>query len=325
MATDSSKQKTAETSPTETSDRNLMKGPIRTRQESITVGTAAFLAVPTNKVFDVLRGIWTVSKGQPPLTNQELMIGMALIVRYELDPFAREIYVTRDKKGRLMTIIGVDGWIRILDRTDHYDGFERIEEEDKDGNLISVETIIHSKERKYPARYKARMDEYMKLGGFMAGTIPRHMLGIFSLRHAGRLFIPMGTVVTEEEARYMQADAEPAKTLDDLTKEMGDRSGVNLVYRELVNNGAAAARKPAEPVTEAEPAFDAPSAEEVANAQHQLAEEFIQELGKADSKSRVEELAKGINEAYVAHTLREDQFHQLDELVVAVKVALNKV
>ncbi len=302
------KKTTTETSTTGTSDRDLMKGPVRTRQQSITADTAAFLGVPAGKVFDVLRGVWTVTKGQPPLTDQELMVGMAIVARYELDPFAREIYVTRDKKGRLMTIIGVDGWIRILDRTEHYDGLEQIEEEDKDGNLLSVETTIYSKKRSHPARYKARMDEYMRLGGFMIDKIPRHMLGVFSLRHAGRLFVPMGTVVTEEEARYMQADAEPAKTLDDLTKEM-----------------ETPVTETDPPATETEPEVNPPTADEVKADQAQLADEFADELGKADTASRVEELSKGIGEALSAGTFTHRQAAQLELLANAAKERLSKV
>jgi len=191
----------------------LKRGEYTERQRSITEGTAAFLGVPPDKVFGVLRGVWTTSKGQPALSDQELMVGMALVQRYGLDPFAREIYVTRDKKGRLMTIIGIDGFIRILDRTDHYDGFEQFDIKDGQGNLTGITTTIYSTKRSHPATYPATAAEYSKLGGFMAGQIPTHMLRLFSLKHAARLFVPLGTVVTAEEARVMgYQEAEPDAT-----------------------------------------------------------------------------------------------------------------
>jgi len=174
--------------------------------------------VQPKDVFDVLRGIWSVTKGDPPLSNHELMVGMALIARYELDPFAREIYVTRNK-GRLMTILGVDAWVKILNRTEHYDGFDQILQESPDGSLESVETVIYSKRRKHPAKYRAYAREYAKLGGFVAKQIPDHMLRLFSLRHAARLFVPLGGCVTEEEAQWMAAGDRgqvESTTLDDL-------------------------------------------------------------------------------------------------------------
>jgi hypothetical protein len=226
---------------------------------------------------------------------------MALVARYGLDPFSREIYVTRGKKG-LMTILGIDGWIRILDRTDHYDGFDQILVMGDGDEILSVETIIYSKKRSHPARYKAFASDYKKLGGFMLEKIPGHMLRIFSLKHAGRLFVPMGTVVTQEEAAWMQSETdEPAKTLDDLTKEI--ETPVDVA---------------------AEPESNPPTAEEVKADQAQLADEFASELGKADTASRVADLAQGIHEALVVGTLQADTRKGLEELVRAAKEKLSK-
>ena len=189
------------------------------RAASTRAKAAAFLGCDPKKISDVLRGVWTVTKGEPVLTDQELIVGMALVARYELDPFAREIYVTRGKKG-LMVILGIDGWIRVLDRTEHYDGFEQ-EEEFEDGKLVSVTTRIFSTKHSHPAAYTARMSEYLKLGGFVANTCPMHMLGIFSLKHAARRFVPLGGCVTEDEARWMgQADGPVANSLDEVTERI---------------------------------------------------------------------------------------------------------
>lgn len=176
------------------------------RQQSVARTTAAFLGVPPDKVCTLLQNVWRVTKGQPPLSPQEMFCGMSLIARYGLDPIAREVYVTRDKTGRLITIVGIDGWIKILDRTDHYDGFEQEIATDDSGKVVWVETKIHSTRRSHPAVYRAYMDEYVKLGGYVAAQIPSHMLRIFSLRHAARMFTPLGGAVTEEEARWMGAD-----------------------------------------------------------------------------------------------------------------------
>ena len=174
------------------------------RVQSIRATAASFLGVPPDKACDMLRSVWKTSKGQPELTDNDMFMGMSLIARYGLDPIAKEVYVTRTKGG-LATIIGLDGWIKILDRTDHYDGFEvEFETDQKTGEVTSVETIIHSTKRSHPTRYKAFRKEYETQGGFVSGSMPLHMLRIFSLRHAARLFAPVGgSVVTEDEARWM--------------------------------------------------------------------------------------------------------------------------
>jgi len=173
------------------------------KRRSLTATAAAVLGVAPEKLCGLLRNVWQTSKGSPPLTDQEMFQGISMIARYELDPIAREVYVTRTSKG-LVTIIGLDGWIKILDRTDHYNGFTVEIHEDDKGVVQWVETAIHSTKREHPAVYRAYAAEYRKVAGVVANSLPVHMLRIFSLRHAARLFVPLsGQVMTEEEAAYM--------------------------------------------------------------------------------------------------------------------------
>jgi hypothetical protein len=197
------------------------------KRQSIASTAAAQLGVEPNKVCELLRNVWKTSRGSDPLSDHELFQGMSLIARFELDPITREIYVTRDGKGRLLTIVGIDGWIKILDRTPHYDGFDQELEFSEDGKtLIAVETTIFSKERSRPAKYKAYANEYARVSGMVAKSMPWHMLRLFSLRHAARLFTPLGgNVVTEEEAEFIKkqdqrSEAAPTTQADKLVDRL---------------------------------------------------------------------------------------------------------
>ena len=187
-------------------DALLAKSP---KQQSIRNTAAQFLGVPPERVCDLLTNVWRTSKGQPELTPAEMFVGMSMIARFGLDPIAREVYVTRTSKG-LCTIIGIDGWIKVLDKTPGYDGFEQeIHVKEGTEEIDWVETRIYSTTRSRPTCYKAFASEYRKVSGIVAQSLPSHMLRIFSLRHAARLFTPIGgAVVTEEEARWMDAYAE---------------------------------------------------------------------------------------------------------------------
>jgi len=208
----------AETQANPTQVTEEQKGPLDeaiaiTQRRSIRNATADRLEVPHDKVCDLLRNVWSVTKGNPPLTDQEMFSGMSMIARFDLDPIAREVYVTRDNKGRLMTIVALDGWMKILDRTDHYDGFETLMkwEDEAETKIKSVTVTIHSTKRSHPAVYEAFEKEYAKLGGFMRGNIPWHMLRIFALRHAARLFTPLGgNVMLQEEADWINKGRPPA-------------------------------------------------------------------------------------------------------------------
>lgn len=170
------------------------------KRASVRQKAGLMFGVPPDKVIPLLQSLWKTSKNEPDLTAQEVWVGLELISRYELDPFAKEIYVTRSK-GKAIVLIGIDGWVKILDRTEHYDGFEQIHERDEKGNLEWIETRIYSKDRSYPSVYRAYMSEWKSQGGMKWKDIPQHMLNVLSFRHAARLFVPIGgNVITPEEA-----------------------------------------------------------------------------------------------------------------------------
>ncbi len=187
---------------TTTESTSVLDAAIAATEKNLTLTekAAASMGVPAESLLTILRGVWTTSKDEPDLTQADMFVGIGIVAKYDLDPIAREIFVTKSK-GKLITIIGIDGWIKILDRTDHYDGYEMEIHEDENGVIDYVDATIHSKVRKHPSTYRAFRSEYSKLSGFMYQKIPIHMLRLFALRHAARLFVPLGgTVMTQEEA-----------------------------------------------------------------------------------------------------------------------------
>ncbi len=240
-----------------------------TSKQSIANSAAQFLGVPPHKVCALLRNVWKTSKGQPDLTDDEMFVGMSMIARYGLDPIAKEVYVTRSSKG-LMTIIGIDGFIKILDRTDGFDGFEQEigwTGEGKDKDIEWVETRVFSKLRSHPTVYRAFACEYSKLSGMVAKLIPWHMLRLFSLRHATRLFTPIGgTVMTGEESRWINE----AKCEDSATP-VSD----GLTPRLAPPKPEPPKVEAAEPEHETEPA-DLPD-------QESLVAEYMMDIGTADT------------------------------------------
>jgi len=316
---------------TETETERLLKtGPVRTRQENIQEGTASFLGLHPSKVVDVLRGVWTTSKGQEPLTASEIGAGMALISRYELDPFNREIYVTRDKQGRLMIIIGLDGWIRVLDRTDHYDGFEQELIFDDDGELTEVVTRIFSKKREHPATYRAYAKEYARLGGYMREKIPWHMLRIFSLKHAGRLFVPLGSVVTEEEAHWMgSTEPESDNTAKHIEQARAAREQPPPPPLPKIPPPPPAARvePPFQPPTEAEAETHKDRTVAIAKEiyptpgdQAATAEEMCERIGNVVSLSSVEQFECDVVKCVEQHKISQTHAVELSELITAARV-----
>jgi hypothetical protein len=264
------------------------------RIQSIRATAAQFLGVPPDKVCSLLRNVWRTSKGEPELTDNEMFAGMSMIARYGLDPIAKEIYVTRSSKG-LMTIIGIDGFVKILDRTDGYDGFEQEMGWNGD-DLEWVETRIYSGKRTHPTTYRAFASEYARLAGIVAKSIPWHMLRLFSLRHATRLFTPIGgSVVTEEEARWMNAYQPTATVLPQKTSRT-ESLAERLTRRNEPNRPANGERSPdVSDANQEPPASDPLAAEERQLQSDQTEREYMAEILphitiQADADKTVQEI-----------------------------------
>ncbi|KKM85203.1 hypothetical protein LCGC14_1291370 [marine sediment metagenome] len=265
------------------------------RQKAVLDQASEVMGVPPDRVLALLRHKWKVSKDQDPFTDWELFLGASMIGRYLLDPITKEVYLGRAKDGRLMIIVGIDGFIKILDRTDHYDGFEQTYEfDEKTGQMVWCETTIYSTKRSHPTVYKGFASEYAQLAGFMYKKIPWHMLRLFSLRHATRLFTPMGAVVTEDEAERMgraSSDQQtPPTTLDDLLDRMEQPAQQQA---EQPSNGSAESAEPSEP--------------EVAGAQETPQAEAEEDVNEAMLKTYQDVFKKKTSKISCTNLLEEAQ------------------
>lgn len=227
-------QTTAPAAETQTVDPALLEAAIAAteRRQSLKEQAADYLQVPVDNMYAMLRHKWKTKKDEDPFTDGELFMGLSLIVKYDLDPMAKEIYLGRAKDGSLMIIIAIDGWIKIVHRTGDYNGHTQEMHFDEKGDLEWVDTTIYSRTREHPTVYRGFAVEYMRLGGFMKSSIPWHMLRLFSFRHAARFFAPIGgAIVTEEEAGWMRrettGESPPADSLGDLTDELNAKAAAD--------------------------------------------------------------------------------------------------
>lgn len=291
---------------------DLLEKTIEATRDGVEEAVAKRLRVSSTDIYELLRNVWTVTKGQKPLTKLEMFEGMSMIARFDLDPISREIYVTRDNKGRLMTLIAIDGWVKILDRTDHYDGQDvTIKfQAGKEGDLsavVSVTTEIFSKTRSHPAKYEAFAAEYANLGGFMLDKIPLHMLRIFSLRHAARLFTPLGgSVMLREELEWIKRESDPAAPATGPSHE--DQAEAAAAAREP--QAKTPEPPPAPEATPEPPQQDSEADQEAAVVRAQLMEEFLGMIEAAESKGDVDNVEKLVVADTVLHHRQRDELRE---------------
>jgi phage recombination protein Bet len=87
------------------------------------------------------------------VTTEQFAAFLLMARSLDLDPIAREIYAAPAKRGQgIMTIVGVDGWLKIINRHPQFDGmaFDYHWREGAQRRLDAVTCKIYRKDRGHP-------------------------------------------------------------------------------------------------------------------------------------------------------------------------------
>lgn len=134
-----------------------------------------FRVEPAKLLKIVRETCFAVPKGESPFTDEELFLGLSLARKYELDPFAKEVYLFRGKGGKVSPIIGLDGWVTMANRQPAYDGCELEPVENAKGELKAYRCTIYRKDRERPTVIEEELAECRRDTDPWR-TMPRRML-----------------------------------------------------------------------------------------------------------------------------------------------------
>lgn len=122
--------------------------------------------IPSNEISTILRNTaFKVDAGDVEATTSEMKALLSVAEKYNLNPFIREIFAFRNKKGVLVPVVSVDGWIKILNSRDQLDGYKFIYAEnmttigDSKPCFEWIEIEIYRKDRKFPITIREYLDE----------------------------------------------------------------------------------------------------------------------------------------------------------------------
>lgn len=126
--------------------------------------------------------------------NDDQMFALLVIAKqYGLNPWTKEIYAFPDKGG-IVPIVGVDGWMRIINSHPQFDGLE-FEQDDE-----SCTCIIYRKDRNHPTKVTEFMAECKRANTGPWQTHPRRMLRHKALIQAARMAFGFAGIYDEDEA-----------------------------------------------------------------------------------------------------------------------------
>jgi len=169
---------------------------------------AAKYNVDPDKMANALKATaFKTGKNEPEVTNEQLLALVLVANEYGLNPFTKEIYAFPDQKGGIVPVVGVDGWLRIINENPHFSSmeFRYAETEEVDGIPAWIECVIERKDREKPTIAREYFAECKRNTGPW-GSHPRRMLRHKAIIQCGRMaFGFVGIYDPDEAERIAQA------------------------------------------------------------------------------------------------------------------------
>ena len=172
----------------------------------------------------VAQTVFRPGKDEAPLTNEEVAAALVVCNAYNLNPFTKEIYAFRSK-GKLLIIVGVDGWSAIVNRQPQLDGIEFEEHFGEKGGIEAITCRMYRKDRSRPTEVTEYFHECRR------NTDPWRDMPIRMTRNrafvqCARLAFSISGIVDSDEAQGIEGAPEyipPAvKAAIDETKSRSD-------------------------------------------------------------------------------------------------------
>lgn len=147
-------------------------------------------------------------------TSPEQFMAFLMIAReHGLNPITREIYAF-SKGGKVMPIVSIDGWLKIINEHPQFDGMQFVDEVDDNGNLLAVTCKIFRKDRKHPTEVTEYLDE-CKMPTEPWKKWPARMLRHKATIQAARYAFGFSGIMDSDEAQRMDSIEGHATVVED--------------------------------------------------------------------------------------------------------------
>jgi len=225
--------------------------------------------------------------GDPEVSNDQMAMLLVVAKKHGLNPLTKEIYAYPDKQKGIVAVVGVDGWIRIVNEHPKFSGM-RFDQPDRpewiyaddDAKICPewIECTIYRSDREKPTVIREYLDEcyrpafvgkpgtaqaWQKTGAWQSHT--KRMLRTKTLVQAARVAFGFAGLSDDDEAlRILESEPEPythhvltdqTESTDELNARIDAAREANAETLPAFDNFA----PPAEPEPEPEPEADPPA------------------------------------------------------------------
>jgi len=144
-------------------------------------------------------------------TREEVCAFLMISKEYNLNPLLREIHAFPKKGGGIQTVVGVDGWAKIITNHPDFDGCDFSYEIGDSEKPYATTCTLYRKNCSHPISVTEYYDE-CKRDTEPWRTMPKRMLRHKSLMQCGRIAFGISGIMDEDEARdirEVQAEVVP--------------------------------------------------------------------------------------------------------------------
>lgn len=214
----------------------------------------------------------TVFKGsdkEPPLGPEEVAAALIVCNAYNLNPFTKEIYAFRSK-GKLLIVVGVDGWSAIVNRQEQLNGIEFEEHFDEKGYIKAVTCKIHRKDCALPVVVTEYTHECRR-DSTPWQTMPIRMTRNRAFVQCARIAFSVSGIIDNDEAQTIEGSPE---FVSNQTKQIIDQSASKTeAVKSVIAKRAQAGRKQEQAQAETQQAEPSKDADTSANGVTKTTEE----------------------------------------------------
>jgi phage recombination protein Bet len=100
--------------------------------------------------------------GMPTASAEEFAAFLMVCRQYDLNPILREVYAFPKRGGGIVPIVGIDGWLNLINGHPQCDGFDFTIEHDQQGELVSITCRLYRKDRAHPVEVTEYLSECIR-------------------------------------------------------------------------------------------------------------------------------------------------------------------
>lgn len=143
-------------------------------------------------------------------TDTELELFLHLASKYNLDPFAKEIWFIKfGEKDKPQMYTSRDGYLKIAHASGQFDGMESYTIDDDKGNPLKAVCIVYRKDMERPFKAEIKVSEYNKGNGVWKQYPSAMAIKVAEVQALKRAFSISG-LITQEELEPKQPSIIPS-------------------------------------------------------------------------------------------------------------------